>query len=147
KISTFVGRILSPTFSPSPLWSIRAKMFTPFSLNVDSRRAMVCCTECALGTVTIPRSIGPPIAANNLLGKLTTKNAPLDSIPPLNRPQKFDHPLFYRRSFMATSTRNAPRGSGSRALAENLERERTFDLFRQWGYLEADLDPLGLMPP
>src|SRR5712691_10203016 len=27
------------------------------------------------------------------------------------------------------------------------ERERVFDLFRQWGYLEADLDPLGLLRP
>jgi 2-oxoglutarate dehydrogenase E1 component len=26
---------------------------------------------------------------------------------------------------------------------ETLERERVFDLFRRWGYLEADLDPLG----
>ena len=25
------------------------------------------------------------------------------------------------------------------------ERERVFDLFRQWGYLEADLDPLGFL--
>src|SRR5437016_9925745 len=48
---------------------------------------------------------------------------------------------------MATSTRNTARESASPAVAENLERERTFDLFRQWGYLEADLDPLGLMTP
>jgi 2-oxoglutarate dehydrogenase E1 component len=27
------------------------------------------------------------------------------------------------------------------------ERERVFDLFRRWGYLEADLDPLGLLRP
>jgi 2-oxoglutarate dehydrogenase E1 component len=27
------------------------------------------------------------------------------------------------------------------------DRERVFDLFRQWGYLEADLDPLGLLRP
>jgi hypothetical protein len=26
-------------------------------------------------------------------------------------------------------------------------RERVFELFRQWGYLEAELDPLGLLPP
>jgi 2-oxoglutarate dehydrogenase E1 component len=30
---------------------------------------------------------------------------------------------------------------------ENQERERVFDLFRQWGYLEADLNPLGLQRP
>jgi len=27
------------------------------------------------------------------------------------------------------------------------ERERVFELFRQWGYLEADLDPLGFFTP
>jgi 2-oxoglutarate dehydrogenase E1 component len=26
-------------------------------------------------------------------------------------------------------------------------REQVFDLFRRWGYLEADLDPLGALPP
>ncbi len=44
---------------------------------------------------------------------------------------------------MATSTQNAARSG----IIENLERERTFDLFRQWGYLEAELNPLGLLPP
>jgi 2-oxoglutarate dehydrogenase E1 component len=29
----------------------------------------------------------------------------------------------------------------------NGDRERIFDLFRQWGYLEADLDPLGFFRP
>jgi 2-oxoglutarate dehydrogenase E1 component len=29
----------------------------------------------------------------------------------------------------------------------NYERERVFGLFRQFGYLEAALDPLGLLPP
>jgi len=35
------------------------------------------------------------------------------------------------------------------ALAENGngERERVFDAFRHWGYLEADLDPLGFLQP
>jgi 2-oxoglutarate dehydrogenase E1 component len=28
-----------------------------------------------------------------------------------------------------------------------LEREQVFDLFRRWGYLEADLDPLGFLKP
>src|SRR5438309_7153298 len=27
------------------------------------------------------------------------------------------------------------------------DRERVFDMFRQWGYFEADLDPLGLLRP
>src|SRR6266436_2304097 len=31
--------------------------------------------------------------------------------------------------------------------APGLERERVFDAFRHWGYLEADLDPLGLFQP
>jgi 2-oxoglutarate dehydrogenase E1 component len=29
----------------------------------------------------------------------------------------------------------------------NSERERVFDAFRHWGYLEADLDPLGFLQP
>jgi 2-oxoglutarate dehydrogenase E1 component len=28
-----------------------------------------------------------------------------------------------------------------------IEREQVFDLFRRWGYLEADLDPLGFLAP
>src|SRR6266481_1829661 len=31
--------------------------------------------------------------------------------------------------------------------AGNEERERIFDAFRRWGYLEATLDPLGLFEP
>src|ERR1051325_9338191 len=31
--------------------------------------------------------------------------------------------------------------------APNGDRERVFDVFRQWGYLEADLDPLGFLQP
>src|ERR1700685_465418 len=27
------------------------------------------------------------------------------------------------------------------------ERERVFEVFRRWGYLEADLDPLGFLHP
>src|SRR6202045_5248837 len=29
----------------------------------------------------------------------------------------------------------------------NPERERVFSAFRQWGYLEGDLDPLGYLSP
>ena len=29
----------------------------------------------------------------------------------------------------------------------NLERESVFNAFRQFGYLEGDLDPLGFLPP
>src|ERR1700691_6513534 len=57
-------------------------------------------------------------------------------------------------TFMATSTRK-PGGSVTPAiarsvsqnLAQNQERERVFGLFRQFGYLEAELNPLGLLPP
>ncbi len=31
--------------------------------------------------------------------------------------------------------------------ANNAERERVFNAFRQFGYLEGDLDPLGFLPP
>src|SRR5208282_4273430 len=44
--------------------------------------------------------------------------------------------------------------SGSAAVIEtsgkngsNPERERVFKAFRQWGYLEGDLDPLGFLRP
>ena len=48
---------------------------------------------------------------------------------------------------MATSTENKARGGEPAAALETLERERVFELFRQWGYLEAELNPLGLLPP
>jgi 2-oxoglutarate dehydrogenase E1 component len=48
---------------------------------------------------------------------------------------------------MATSTQNKARGGASARNTEILERERVFELFRQWGYLEAELNPLGLLPP
>jgi 2-oxoglutarate dehydrogenase E1 component len=47
---------------------------------------------------------------------------------------------------MATSTRNAAQETDS-GTVEKYERERVFNLFRQWGYLEAELNPLGLLPP
>ena len=31
--------------------------------------------------------------------------------------------------------------------ANNPERERIFNAYRQWGYLEGDLDPLGFLRP
>ncbi|MGB7333321.1 MAG: 2-oxoglutarate dehydrogenase E1 component, partial [Terriglobales bacterium] len=55
---------------------------------------------------------------------------------------------------MATSTRKlggsatpAIGGNISENVAKNHERERVFGLFRQFGYLEAELNPLGLLPP
>ena len=47
---------------------------------------------------------------------------------------------------MPTSTRSSTRDPAP-AVIENYERERVFNLFRQWGYLEAELNPLGLLPP
>jgi len=42
-----------------------------------------------------------------------------------------------------TSTRN----NGSSGTAANSEREHVFAAYRQWGYLEGDLDPLGFLRP
>jgi 2-oxoglutarate dehydrogenase E1 component len=47
---------------------------------------------------------------------------------------------------MATSTRHT-NGGAAPTIIENDERERVFGLFRQFGYLEAELDPLGLLHP
>ncbi|MBZ5656305.1 MAG: 2-oxoglutarate dehydrogenase E1 component [Acidobacteriia bacterium] len=47
---------------------------------------------------------------------------------------------------MPTSTRSTIRAAAP-AVIENHARERVFALFRQWGYLEAELNPLGLLPP
>src|SRR5258707_407401 len=40
-----------------------------------------------------------------------------------------------------------PAAGGAAKSAGNEERERIFDAFRRWGYLEATLDPLGLFEP
>src|SRR6266446_7028523 len=40
-----------------------------------------------------------------------------------------------------------PAASGLAKALDNEERERIFDAFRRWGYLEATLDPLGLFEP
>ena len=57
---------------------------------------------------------------------------------------------------MATSTRNparvpaskaGPSGSVTADSTAKYERERVFGLFRQFGYLQAELNPLGLYPP
>src|SRR5580658_3442080 len=47
---------------------------------------------------------------------------------------------------MPTSTRTTSRGT-TPPITEDYERERVFGLFRQFGYLEAELNPLGLLPP
>jgi 2-oxoglutarate dehydrogenase E1 component len=48
---------------------------------------------------------------------------------------------------MAIRTKTAPGPSTGVLDAPNGERERVFDAFRRWGYLEADLDPLGFLQP
>src|SRR5260370_4350704 len=40
-----------------------------------------------------------------------------------------------------------PLAGGPGKAVGNEERERIFDAFRRWGYLEATLDPLGLFEP
>ncbi|MBV9623059.1 MAG: 2-oxoglutarate dehydrogenase E1 component [Acidobacteria bacterium] len=45
----------------------------------------------------------------------------------------------YLKSGRTTGTALVEAGTG--------ERERVFDAFRHWGYLEADLDPLGFLQP
>src|SRR3989441_735496 len=48
---------------------------------------------------------------------------------------------------MATLTKTAAEGLSDLSSSSNAERERVFDAFRRWGYLEADLDPLGFLQP
>ena len=52
---------------------------------------------------------------------------------------------------MATPTRGTARDAAPKVVvktqSDNPERERVFNLFRQYGYLEAELNPLGLLPP
>jgi len=40
-----------------------------------------------------------------------------------------------------------PSSNGSDSASSNPERERVFSAYRQWGYLEGDLDPLGFLRP
>ncbi len=40
-----------------------------------------------------------------------------------------------------------PAAGGLAKASVSEERERVFDAFRRWGYLEATLDPLGLFEP
>src|SRR6267143_4003218 len=40
-----------------------------------------------------------------------------------------------------------PVARGSAKASGNEERERIFEAFRRWGYLEATLDPLGMLEP
>ncbi len=46
---------------------------------------------------------------------------------------------------MATGLTTASQAPANSAGFSGQERERIFDVFRQWGYLQADLDPLGFL--
>ena len=48
---------------------------------------------------------------------------------------------------MATRSKNLSESATGILERPNGERERIFDAFRRWGYLEADLDPLGFFRP
>src|SRR6266568_3016412 len=47
----------------------------------------------------------------------------------------------------APKAAKTPGALGSARVAGNEQRERVFDAFRRWGYLEATLDPLGFLEP
>src|SRR2546427_8404398 len=51
------------------------------------------------------------------------------------------------RPAKASKTAKKRADDGSAKAAVNNERERIFEAFRRWGYLEATLDPLGLFDP
>ncbi|HEY1422270.1 MAG TPA: hypothetical protein VGF20_02370, partial [Candidatus Acidoferrum sp.] len=46
----------------------------------------------------------------------------------------------------AKSSKGAKR-AGNGTASVSAERERVFEAFRRWGYLEASLDPLGFLKP
>jgi 2-oxoglutarate dehydrogenase E1 component len=47
---------------------------------------------------------------------------------------------------MVTRSKNLSGSAAGVLESPNGERERVFDAFRRWGYLQADLDPLGFFP-
>ena len=58
------------------------------------------------------------------------------------------HTSVILESVMATSAKTENTGSASLLETNGKEeRERIFEPFRRWGYLEADLDPLGFLAP
>ena len=48
---------------------------------------------------------------------------------------------------MASGSKTAIDPQSANAFGASADAERIFDAFRQWGYLEADLDPLGFLRP
>src|SRR5260370_40040290 len=51
------------------------------------------------------------------------------------------------RPVKTAKTPKKPAAGGLTKAAGDEARERVFDAFRRWGYLEATLDPLGLFEP
>src|SRR5580704_8468101 len=51
------------------------------------------------------------------------------------------------RPAKAPKAAKKPAAGGLAKAAGNEERDRVFDAFRRWGYLEATLDPLGMFEP
>ena len=51
------------------------------------------------------------------------------------------------RPAKSPKTAKKPAADGAAKSSGNEERERIFDAFRRWGYVEATLDPLGLLEP
>src|SRR5271169_1378347 len=51
------------------------------------------------------------------------------------------------RTIMALERPAKPAKGSKKTAANNEQRERVFDAFRRWGYLEATLDPLGVFRP
>src|SRR6266850_6554657 len=51
------------------------------------------------------------------------------------------------RPARASKTAKKPAAGVTAKAAGNDERERIFEAFRRWGYLEATLDPLGMLEP
>jgi 2-oxoglutarate dehydrogenase E1 component len=48
---------------------------------------------------------------------------------------------------MTPKSKSSNGGSRAAVAESNPERERVFNAYRQWGYLEGDLDPLGFLRP
>ncbi|HKE35379.1 MAG TPA: hypothetical protein VKB66_09240, partial [Candidatus Acidoferrum sp.] len=58
--------------------------------------------------------------------------------------------MAHRTTLTQEQPEKAPKAvkTSSTGPSEDLQaRERTFDAFRRWGYLEANLDPLGAFQP
>src|SRR5579859_3497090 len=54
-------------------------------------------------------------------------------------------PMAHRTTLEAE--RAAKPAKAAKKSANGAERERVFEAFRRWGYLQADLDPLGFLKP